>query len=223
MPIKKWSLEEVADYGRRFMRPGDRKVTLNFAPGPGEALDASAIARVFDPEHFLVKVTPINPTLSARRRKTAHVWSEAPESIRAAEAELRRLGFSVILSPSFPRGDRVRELLRPALERGLKAAAHAGLRAERRERRSYVTVDSMAQRCEDWLRELAGARRAPRFRAGAGGPPGRGHAGVLLGPPFSGLPAAGPAPLCSTSGAWSRLSAGPAGRSCSRSGSAKAR
>ncbi|MBI4669014.1 MAG: radical SAM protein [Elusimicrobia bacterium] len=30
-PIKKWGMEEIAAYGSRFVKPGDRKVTLNFA------------------------------------------------------------------------------------------------------------------------------------------------------------------------------------------------
>jgi nicotinamidase-related amidase len=158
VPIKKWTLAEVADFGRRFVRAGDRKVTLNFAPGPGEVLDAAVIARVFDPEHFLVKITPINPTLSARRRKSAHVWNEAPEAIRAAEAELRRRGFSVILSPSSPEELDSESSCGQLWSGALKSAAQAGLRAERRERRSYVTVDSMAQRCDYWLRELQGER-----------------------------------------------------------------
>jgi len=154
VPIKKWTLEEVADYGRRFVRPGDRKVTLNFAPGPGEALDAAAIARVFDPEHFLVKVTPINPTLSARRSQTTFVWTQAPEPIRAAAAELERRGFEVILSPSFPEEIESETSCGQLWSQSLKGAASAGLRAERRERRGYVTADSMAQRAEAWMQAL---------------------------------------------------------------------
>ncbi|OGS32553.1 MAG: hypothetical protein A3J82_07965, partial [Elusimicrobia bacterium RIFOXYA2_FULL_69_6] len=53
VPIRKWRLDEVAAFGRRWMRSGDRKLTLNFAPGPGERLDDAAISRIFDPEHFL--------------------------------------------------------------------------------------------------------------------------------------------------------------------------
>jgi 23S rRNA (adenine2503-C2)-methyltransferase len=162
IPIKKWTLEEVADYGRRFVRPGDRKVTLNFAPGPGATLDAAVIARVFDPEHFLVKVTAVNPTLSARRSQTTHVWNEAPRSVRAAEAELRRRGFAVILAPGLPEEIASDAACGQLWSGDLKAAARAGLRAERRERRSYVTVDSMDRRCEAWLRR-ARRRRGPRF------------------------------------------------------------
>ena|GEM_PF-249692 len=163
VPIKKWALEEVADYGRRFVRPGDRKVTLNFAPGPGEALDAAAIARVFDPEHFLVKVTPINPTLSARRSQTTFVWTQAPEPIRGAATELERRGFEVILSPSFPVEIESETSCGQLWSESLKAAASVGLRAERRERRSYVTADSMAQRAEVWMRALD--QESPRGRA----------------------------------------------------------
>lgn len=159
VPIKKWSLEEVAEYGRRFVRPGDRKVTLNFAPGPGEALDAAVISRVFDPGRFLVKITPINPTLAARRSRTTHVWTEAPEAVRSAAAELGGGGFEVILSPSLPEEIESETSCGQLWSENLKAVAHAGLRAERREQRSYVTVDSMAQRSESWLRELEGERR----------------------------------------------------------------
>jgi 23S rRNA (adenine2503-C2)-methyltransferase len=159
VPIKKWTLAEVADYGRRFIRPGDRKVTLNFAPGPGEGLDADVIARIFDPEHFLVKITPINPTLSARRSHLTNVWNEAPEAIRAAAAELRRRGFPVILSPSFPAEIEFETSCGQLWSRNLKAEASAGLRAERRERHSYVTADSIDSRCEDWLREAQRERR----------------------------------------------------------------
>lgn len=159
VPIKKWTLAEVADYGRHFHQSDDRKVALNFAPGPGEALDAAAIVSIFDPEHFLIKITSINPTLSACRRHMTNVWKEAPEPIRAAEIELRRRGFSVILSPSFPEEIRSEISCGQLWSVDSKAAVSAGLRAERRERRSYVTVDSMDRCGDDWLKELRPERR----------------------------------------------------------------
>jgi 23S rRNA (adenine2503-C2)-methyltransferase len=154
VPIRKWSLDEVADYGRRFVRPGDRRVTLNFAPGPGEALDAEAIARVFDPRLFLIKVTPVNPTLSARRYGAAFVWTHAPKPIRAAASRLKHRGFEVILSPSSPEELATDASCGQLWSGGLKESASASLRALDRERRSYVTTDSMAAKAAVWLKRL---------------------------------------------------------------------
>ena len=162
VPIRKWSLERVAEYGRAFVRPGDRKVTLNFAPGPGEDLDADGIARFFDPRHFLVKVTPVNPTLAARRSGRTFVWTEAPEPVSAAAARLQGLGYEVIVSPSLPEELSSETSCGQLWSEGLKAAADAGLRAEARERGSYVTVDSMAAKAEAWLGELSRERARGR-------------------------------------------------------------
>ena len=163
VPIKTWTLEEVADYGRRFVRPGDRKVTLNFAPGPGEALDAAAIARVFDPGHFLIKVTPVNPTQTALQGGCVRVWHRAPADLKAAARRLEARGFEVILSPSTAEELAGETSCGQLWSRRLKAAAAESLRARRREARSYVTVDSMDRKAAAWLR--ATARELPRGQA----------------------------------------------------------
>ncbi|MBI5239693.1 MAG: isochorismatase family protein [Elusimicrobia bacterium] len=155
VPIRKWRLETVAAFGRRWMRPGDRKVTLNFAPGPGEGLDDSAIARVFDPEHFLVKVTPVNPTETALRGGCVRVWHRTPADLGAAACRLRRRGFTVILSPSTAEELDGETSCGQLWSRRLKAAAAAALRAREREARSYVTVDSIGSKAAGWLKALA--------------------------------------------------------------------
>jgi 23S rRNA (adenine2503-C2)-methyltransferase len=164
VPIKKWSLEEIAEYGRRFVRRGDRKVTLNFAPGPGEILESSVVARIFDPEHFLIKVTPVNPTLSAGQSRTTNVWSEPPEPVRKFADDLRRRGCEVIISPSMEEELRSETSCGQLWSQTLKTAAVNGRRAEERERCSYVTVDSMAEKAKAWMRQLDGPRpRVPAF------------------------------------------------------------
>ncbi|MDD5657715.1 MAG: isochorismatase family protein [Elusimicrobia bacterium] len=162
VPIKKWSLAEVAAYGRHFVKPGDRRITLNFAPGPGEPLEADAIAGIFDPGHFLVKVTPINPTLAADRSGATFAWNEAPPHIAAAAEALRRKGFQVILSPSAEAEISSETSCGQLWSRSLKAEAEAGLRAERRETRAYVTADSASARAEAWLKDLQSERRRER-------------------------------------------------------------
>ena len=42
---------------------GIRKVVLNFAPVIGYPINASVIRRYFDPDKFLIKLTPLNPTV----------------------------------------------------------------------------------------------------------------------------------------------------------------
>jgi len=67
MPIAKWSLPRIAEYGNQFCTLPDRKVTLNFAIGKDVPVDADLLCGTFDPDKFLIKITPVNPTLKARQ------------------------------------------------------------------------------------------------------------------------------------------------------------
>jgi len=66
IPVKKWSFAQIGEYGERFYAPGDRKITLNFALAQGMPVDPGILLQYFDPEKFLVKITPLNPTYRAR-------------------------------------------------------------------------------------------------------------------------------------------------------------
>jgi 23S rRNA (adenine2503-C2)-methyltransferase len=66
IPVKKWSFQEMADYGDRFYAPGDLKITLNFALADGMPVDPDVLLRYFSPDKFLIKITPLNPTYQAR-------------------------------------------------------------------------------------------------------------------------------------------------------------
>lgn len=102
VPLPVWGTERIAAYGRRFVRPGDRKITLNFALPQGERLDVAGLARAFDPALFLVKVTPVNPTYTAEKNGAAYVWDNPPAGLGEDAAALRAAGFDVIISPSAP-------------------------------------------------------------------------------------------------------------------------
>jgi len=65
IPVKKWNFASIAAYGERFYQPGDRKITLNFALARDIPLRPSDLTPHFDPEKFLIKITPLNPTYSA--------------------------------------------------------------------------------------------------------------------------------------------------------------
>ena len=173
MRARPWSLERVAEFGRRWWRPGDRKVTLNFALAPDQPLDPAAAARLFDPERFLFKITPINPTHAAQANGAARLWSESPADVAAAAAGLRARGFTVILSPS------TREEVDAATSCGqlwssaLRDEARAGLRADRLESECYVVPGTMPEKARRWIAEVS------RFKT-RGAPLRPGRAGLLI-------------------------------------------
>ncbi|MDD5210430.1 MAG: isochorismatase family protein [Elusimicrobiales bacterium] len=100
VPVPVWSPAEIAAYGKRFVRPGDRKITLNFALPEGERLDVEELRSVFNPALFLVKVTPVNPTYTADLSGSSYVWSNPPAGLSEDAAALEKGGFTVIISPS---------------------------------------------------------------------------------------------------------------------------
>jgi 23S rRNA (adenine2503-C2)-methyltransferase len=69
IPVRKWSFDEMADYGEQFYAAGDRKITLNFALADHYPLDPQVLLRTFDPGKYLVKITPLNPTYKASRNQ----------------------------------------------------------------------------------------------------------------------------------------------------------
>lgn len=101
IPTRKWSFSEIASYGKRFARPesGDKKVTLNFAPVKGFPIDPSVMRKHFDPERFLIKLTPLNPTVRSKEQSLAsainpHDNSSSEGLVNAFQDE----GFEVVLS-----------------------------------------------------------------------------------------------------------------------------
>lgn len=154
VPVRKWSLGEVAEYGERFVGPGDRKVTLNFALSRGERLDAERLSAVFDPARFLIKVTPVNPTARADASRASFVWNEAPGDIAEQAAELRRRGFVVILSPSMPEEIEAETSCGQLWSAILKGRAERELRALESEAASYATPETLPGKAALWIRAL---------------------------------------------------------------------
>lgn len=99
IPVRKWSLAQIAAYGGRFFTPGDRKITLNFALAQDSPLDAGVLSQFFSPEKFLVKITPINPTYrAAENNLTSHIDIAAPGFEDETVESLRAAGYEVIIS-----------------------------------------------------------------------------------------------------------------------------
>lgn len=98
IPVKKWTLGEIADYARSFYRPGDRKITLNFAYTNGLPVDPDMLLKYFSPEKFFIKITPLNPTYQATRNKLKPVTELKGWGAFQLAEKLRRSGYEVLIS-----------------------------------------------------------------------------------------------------------------------------
>ncbi len=98
-PARTLSLEEMASAGVAFRDGTDKKVTLNFCLIEGMPLDPAVVRDAFDPEHFLVKLTPLNPTARATAHGLRSVIGHGTEGRATPIAEaFRANGFETILS-----------------------------------------------------------------------------------------------------------------------------
>lgn len=100
MPYPKMPWEWMAEYGRDFYCVGQRKVCLNFALTPDIPVAADKVRRIFDPDCFVIKLTPLNPTVTGRENGMRPTEStSAAESILGAKAqEFLEFGFNVVQS-----------------------------------------------------------------------------------------------------------------------------
>jgi len=99
IPVRKWSFADMAAYGERFYRSGDRKITLNFALAEGMPVEPDVMLRYFDPERYLVKITPVNPTCHAvQNGLSTHIDPYRPETGQVVAQSLSEVGYDVIVS-----------------------------------------------------------------------------------------------------------------------------
>jgi 23S rRNA (adenine2503-C2)-methyltransferase len=98
IPVKKWDFGKMASYGKRFFDEGGKKITLNFALTKKSIVSAQTLRKYFDPNIFLIKLTPVNPTFSARKNRldtTADILDNGHSHLYQ---ELVSTGFKVIVS-----------------------------------------------------------------------------------------------------------------------------
>ncbi len=98
IPGSKWTFGEIARYGEGFYSPDDRKITLNFALAEGSPIDPGALLAHFDPETFLIKITPVNPTHEAVRNGIVSRIVPGQEEGSVLVEQLRAAGYDVVLS-----------------------------------------------------------------------------------------------------------------------------
>jgi len=99
IPVKKWDFERMAIFGEEYYQPGDRKITLNFALAENSPLDPDVLLQYFDPDRFLIKVTPLNPTYQAESTGlTSYVDPNDKVAVYPELEKIREAGYRVIIS-----------------------------------------------------------------------------------------------------------------------------
>lgn len=93
IPIKKWSFERISEYGQEFFDE-KMKITLNFALSDFP-IEANKLRRIFPPDVFLIKITPVNPTFNAIKNKMKVI---EPTLSDLRIQELKECGYEVLLS-----------------------------------------------------------------------------------------------------------------------------
>lgn len=91
------SLKEISEIGKILDFPKGRKITLNFAVA-GYEIDAKKLKELFDPDKFLVKLTPMHKTTHALENgiKTDGEYTSMYPYLHHEE-ELKAEGFDVIV------------------------------------------------------------------------------------------------------------------------------
>lgn len=97
IPVKKWSFEKMAEYGEQFYKKGDRKITLNFALAEGMPLDTEILLNYFNPDKFLLKLTPVNPTYNANSNNISSVL-KTEETQNELIEKVKKSPYQVIIS-----------------------------------------------------------------------------------------------------------------------------
>lgn len=96
IPVKKWSFKKMAEYGERFHDNGGTKIALNFALSNNCFIDPDILIKYFNPNFFIIKATPVNPTYQATRNNISSILphQKGNEIIK----ELQSAGYEVIKS-----------------------------------------------------------------------------------------------------------------------------
>jgi 23S rRNA (adenine2503-C2)-methyltransferase len=92
------SLEEISEIGKELEFPKGRKYALNFALADDYEVDADRLLDLFDPDKFMVKLTPLHLTDSCKDNKittTGGYTNFTP--YKEKEIALKKVGFDVLV------------------------------------------------------------------------------------------------------------------------------
>lgn len=98
VPIRTWTLAQMATYADAFFGSGDRRITLNFVACREYPVDPRVLINLFDPARFLIKITPLNPTERAKIHGLTNGLPRDAVLEPSWTAPLQEAGFQVLLS-----------------------------------------------------------------------------------------------------------------------------
>ena len=99
LPIAGLDFAWMGEYGSRFRKPGDQRITLNFAAVRDIPVDPQRLRPYFDPDDFLIKLTPLNPTdRAARSGLSSGIDPCSRSSAGELVARFEQAGYPVLLS-----------------------------------------------------------------------------------------------------------------------------
>jgi 23S rRNA (adenine2503-C2)-methyltransferase len=99
IPIRKWDFSQLSEFGKSYYQPGDRKITLNFALAEGMKIEESVLLKYFDPDKYLIKITPVNPTCQAvKNGLISYINPNCPEESVELSNRLIQSGYDVVMS-----------------------------------------------------------------------------------------------------------------------------
>lgn len=92
------SLEEISEIGKSMPPPISRKYCLNFALSTAFEVDAEKLRKLFDPQKFMVKITPIhNNQACTHNGVLTEEGYRSYTPYRNVEENLKRVGFDVLV------------------------------------------------------------------------------------------------------------------------------
>jgi len=97
MPVKKWTFEKIAAYADRFYEKDGKKITLNFALSMDSIFEPEKLLKHFNPNTFLIKITPLNPTYKAERNELKSLITESNYQHKLLES-VKTAGYETLLS-----------------------------------------------------------------------------------------------------------------------------
>tara|TARA_Y100000593_G_scaffold94032_1_gene191297 strand:- start:69198 stop:70229 length:1032 start_codon:yes stop_codon:yes gene_type:complete len=91
-------LEDLARIAEKMPEPESRKYCLNFAYSTDFEINADKIKRLFDPEKFMCKITPIHNNNACRENSIATVGGyDSWQPYQKPEEDLKSAGFDVLV------------------------------------------------------------------------------------------------------------------------------
>jgi len=97
IPIKTWSFEKMAKYGDLFHSSNQKKVTLSFALADDSIVEPDELLKYFNPNKYLIKITPVNPTFNAIKNKLNSSNTISYKNNELVK-KIKKLGYEVIIS-----------------------------------------------------------------------------------------------------------------------------